>query len=1390
MASIADLISNLKKKLKGGYNTVADALPIVPNTSQIKSFASNPVQFMANPSYNGGNNLYRTTPFKIAANTQNFIESNKSTADLIPRFQAPKDANLLRKASTFAYNIPIEIGASIVGRGVLDPALDMGRNIGKTITGRQLAGYEQVKSPATRLGYQLSQGMWGLKAPTDTKYTPKELLGNIGGVANPILDASTGSLAKNLATKVTGQGLKETAKILLKRGAIEGGLMGGASGLSLGLSENRKTKGNLDYAKNVLTSLATGTVAGAAIGTAGASAGLLTNKLMSEIRKAKPKASPQELKNTANKFIRDELGRFTGRIKDETQWIKDPYITDSQRKAIRRSLLLPEDGNYQGGFAKLDEPIVGTSGKSTPTGRIQNNPEEAIKHLLNVKNGEVKGAIQKDGIGDIDFVWGKEGTKAKNYEDGFGLAKIFKKHGVELVNKLPQIIREGQIVDSGIPGRTYVEIPQYRAVIRLDWDNQNKKWLLTAFDFGKKNLAPGVSNAASKTSAITSMNGAMVEDSIPQLKKGLLDFLDGKVNDVMVQKPQSVVYDPSKFSPTEMTREEKVLRDQLKRGEITPNEYNEIAVKNEGKVKPMTIKENNRKIELAKSVKPQQSNIPDPAGDELQRILTTDTPIAQVAKTGSKSVQESVERVKEIQNYAVKKATGVKEKVNILDYLRTPDRVLKKIGLGAQMDKLRVSYDSYKRELPIEINRITEWSKRAPEGAERIFRYLDGQGERLTGEEMKVATEIKSYLKTWADRLNLPEDKRITNYITHIFDKDFIEKEFDEDLAKIIRDKVAGSVYDPFTLERLGKLGYKENVWEALDAYVKRAVRKVNIDPALEVISKKSANLEESQFQYVKRFIDRVNLRPTEIDNLLDNTLKQIVGYKFGARPVASLSRSARQIIYRGTLGLNIGSAMKNLSQGVNTYAELGEKYTLLGYSKNAIDMAKGGDELQRVGVLGDDMIQDRTISATKKMIQKFDEGLFAFFQAAERVNRGSAYFGAKAKAIDQGMSEKEAIKYAVDVARKTQFAFGSIDTPVALNSDLAKFIAQLQTFALKQTEFLGEKVVSKDIAGLVRYGVGTFIVYNTIGRLYGMRPEEILPSFRFGAPPAVQIPYDTVTALTQDKDQYGNEIPMNSRLIKAVKAGAPLVPAGVQLKKTIEGLTTVGKGYSESQSGRVQYAVPQTADRYIRGGVFGKSNLPETRNYFDSNASVLSEKQSNLVKFASDKVGTYQGVMDTRAENKKLDEARAKAVETNTPQKVGNNYIIPNGEGSYKTINVSKPIEAPSLTGNTELDKKLISKYNSKLTSRATDIASLFEAGQIKADEAEKMLSELMTKKISTAKGKTIKIGKVPKIKAPKIKLAKVKNVKIKIPKLKLAKAKAIKLKSLKTKSLVKLRA
>ncbi|MGN1229309.1 MAG: hypothetical protein ACI4T5_06595, partial [Prevotella sp.] len=114
--------------------------------------------------------------------------------------------------------------------------------------------------------------------------------------------------------------------------------------------------------------------------------------------------------------------------------------------------------------------------------QFRGNAKGAVTQLSKMKNGEATAALHHKDIGDIDLVWGKEGT---GHSDGFGLAKLIKYHP-EVVDNLQEIIDEMSVV-SRSENRVNLESKKYKAGVRLTWNEKKKTWLLTLFE--KKNSA-------------------------------------------------------------------------------------------------------------------------------------------------------------------------------------------------------------------------------------------------------------------------------------------------------------------------------------------------------------------------------------------------------------------------------------------------------------------------------------------------------------------------------------------------------------------------------------------------------------------------------------------------------------------------------------------------------------------------------------------------------------------------------------------------------------------------------------------------------------------------------------------------------------------------------------
>ncbi len=137
--------------------------------------------------------------------------------------------------------------------------------------------------------------------------------------------------------------------------------------------------------------------------------------------------------------------------------------------------------------------------------QFKGKAKEAIAFLLEKKEGEAVGALHHKDIGDIDLVWGKEGT---GKSDGFGLAKLVKYHP-EVLDDLQEIIDDMTVVKKNA-NRVQLGSKTHKASVRLAWDKEKKNWLLTAYE--KKNSA---SDNTTDT-AETAMSGKRNDTATPQ----------------------------------------------------------------------------------------------------------------------------------------------------------------------------------------------------------------------------------------------------------------------------------------------------------------------------------------------------------------------------------------------------------------------------------------------------------------------------------------------------------------------------------------------------------------------------------------------------------------------------------------------------------------------------------------------------------------------------------------------------------------------------------------------------------------------------------------------------------------------------------------------------------
>ena len=161
--------------------------------------------------------------------------------------------------------------------------------------------------------------------------------------------------------------------------------------------------------------------------------------------------------------------------KVEDEWVMDKKDANGLEHDPETGQFASKGGSGKQKTKKTYQEMCGTAYKE-----YSGKPQEAIEHLLDIQNGYVPAAAHKDGIGDIDFLWGEPYGKDTK---GYGFAHIIEEReiqgfdGTALIKRLPEVIEKGE-VGKGYAGRKTIT---YNDSILVFEKNDNSNWLLTEY---------------------------------------------------------------------------------------------------------------------------------------------------------------------------------------------------------------------------------------------------------------------------------------------------------------------------------------------------------------------------------------------------------------------------------------------------------------------------------------------------------------------------------------------------------------------------------------------------------------------------------------------------------------------------------------------------------------------------------------------------------------------------------------------------------------------------------------------------------------------------------------------------------------------------------------------
>lgn len=284
-------------------------------------------------------------------------------------------------------------------------------------------------------------------------------------------------------------------------------------------------------------------------------------------------------------------------------------------------------------------------------------------------------------------------------------------------------------------------------------------------------------------------------------------------------------------------------------------------------------------------------------------------------------------------------------------------------------------------------------------------------------------------------------------------------------------------------LQRKGVKGYEDDINYILRHYFNSASRYYAMETEFKP---KAINMYERLFgdfskdapnktaDYTKDYINDLNGNPTTLEKAINEALmkskffRKFVASHFGDRAALQLASNITGATSYMCLGyLNVSSALLNLTQLINTSAYLND-FPALGKA-----LAKGfhhkynlGDLriLHETNVLNDIGLDsgsgyDMNRMSAKNLLGQFNKGGMILFKKTEAYCRCATVLAAYESGRKKGMSHNEAIEYAKEINRKSNFDYGVADAPNLFRrgSIISQLALQFKKYGIKELEVMAD---------------------------------------------------------------------------------------------------------------------------------------------------------------------------------------------------------------------------------------------------------------------------------------------------------------------------------------------
>lgn len=724
------------------------------------------------------------------------------------------------------------------------------------------------------------------------------------------------------------------------------------------------------------------------------------------------------------------------------------------------------------------------------------------------------------------------------------------------------------------------------------------------------------------------------------------------------------------------------------------------------------------------------------------------------------------------------KGAMVDEQVKLLDNL--DEKIVKGLGIkkGSKLSALtqlwgegKITEQELKAAAGSDYNKVIEADKFFRSEYDRLLDEVNATRRRIypTSPE-KIIPKRKDYYRHYR------EVAQGISGLKNIFDS---PANISSSLAGTSDFTKPKSKWLSFAQRRLGDKTDIDAVGGYLD-YIKASTYAKHIDPhtaTFRNLAEEIARNTEDGTQYARKmdgFIEYLNDFSNDLagkTNAFDRALQKVAGRKaFKVLNWANNRVKANVILGNASSAI---AQLFNIPQGI---ANAGPRHAVVGAGRSLASILGEDKTLKQ-----SDFIKERYASSN---FDRFDTGMidnarkFASWFTSLGDEIGTKYIWNMhySKALSEGVQNP--IKYADDVTRRMVAGRGIGEVPLVQKAKTFQLIAPFQLevanlwFVMK--DFVDEKAFGKIatlfIANhLMNKGAeqirGSGVTFDPIQamidsyesfeeeenkragaiRAGGRIAGEVLSNLPIGQ--SVAGAYDEygggfvgggVEKLTGEKitrkELFGDADPtrFGSGLLVSKGLQDPvfkLVPpfGGNQIKRTIEGIQTTNRGYSQSKTGRVRFPTENNTPRNIQRAVFGQYSTPNARAYFDEDRTPLGENQSSIFKQLGNSKEYYDKIISDRKQNASIQKAKDKLkAGDNDSSKVGDAILIKTPNGDIETIYPNKPVNFPKLSGQSAVDKKLLSQYKGNLTSKENDIIKLYGAGHLTPEQAEQQLQNI----------------------------------------------------------------